>query len=46
VSLEKIVKSTLVAMRNVIGTAGLVLAAYVLAGALPDLKRYLRIVRM
>lgn len=44
--LEKIVKSTFVTMRNLIGTAGLMFAAYVIAGAVPDLKRYLRIVRM
>jgi hypothetical protein len=40
------VKSTFVTLRNVVGTAGLVFAAYVLAGAMPDLRRYLRIVRM
>lgn len=43
---EFVVKSTLVAMRNIVGTAGLVFAAYVIAGAVPDLRRYLKIVRM
>jgi hypothetical protein len=43
---EFIVKATLVAMRNIVGTAGLVFAAYVVAGAMPDLRRYLKIVRM
>jgi hypothetical protein len=43
---EFIVKATLVAMRNIVGTAGLIFAAYVIAGAMPDLRRYLKIVRM
>jgi hypothetical protein len=46
VSVEVIVKSTLITMRNIVGTAGLVFAFYVLAGAVPDLRRYLRIARM
>jgi len=40
------VRSTLVTVRNIVGTAGLVFAAYVLAGAVPDLRRYIRISRM
>jgi Family of unknown function (DUF6893) len=43
---ESDVKSTLVAVRNIVGTAGLVFAAYVIAGAMPDLRRYIRITRM
>lgn len=43
---ESNVKSTLVAVRNIVGTAGLVFAAYVIAGAMPDLRRYIRITRM
>ena len=39
-------KSTLVAVRNIVGTAGLVFAVYILAGAVPDLRRYIRISRM
>lgn len=43
---ERFLKSTWVTARNIVGTAGLAFAAYVLAGALPDLRRYLKIVRM
>ena len=43
---EFIVKATLVAMRNIVGTAGLVFAAYVIAGAMPALRQYLKIVRI
>jgi hypothetical protein len=43
---ESTVRSTFLTMRNILGTAGLVFAAYVLAGAVPDLRRYLKIVRM
>jgi ectoine hydroxylase-related dioxygenase (phytanoyl-CoA dioxygenase family) len=43
---EYSVKSTLVVVRNIVGAAGLVFAAYVIAGAMPDLRRYIRISRM
>lgn len=44
--METIVKSAFVTVRNIVGTAGLVFAIYVLAGAAPDLRRYFKIVRM
>ena len=36
-------KSTLVIVRDIVGTAGLVFAAYIIAGAVPDLRRYIKI---
>ena len=33
-------------MRNVLGTAGLLFAGYVLLKSIPDARRYLRISRM
>jgi hypothetical protein len=33
-------------LRNVLGTAGLVFAGYIVLNALPDLKRYIRISTM
>jgi hypothetical protein len=42
---ENIVR-TVGKIRNIVGTAGLVFAAYVLINTLPDVKRYLRIVWM
>jgi hypothetical protein len=44
--MKNIVKSTFIAMRNIVGTAGILFAAYVLAGAMPDLRRYVKISRM
>jgi hypothetical protein len=44
--MENIVKSTFIAMRNIVGAAGILFAAYVLAGAMPDLRRYVKISRM
>jgi hypothetical protein len=43
---EFIVKSTLVTMSNIVGTAGLVWRPAYWPGAMPDLRRYLRIVRV
>lgn len=40
------VKSIFATVRNIVGTAGIAFAVYVLAGAVPDMRRYLRIVRM
>jgi hypothetical protein len=40
------VKFTLVAVRNILGTAGLIFAAYIIVGAVPDLRRYIRISMM
>ena len=34
------------ALRNVVGTAGLLFAAYVFLRSIPDLKRYIRISTM
>jgi len=44
--MENIVKSTFMAMRNIVGTVGILFAANVLAGAVPDLRRYGKISRM
>jgi hypothetical protein len=40
------VKKTFVNVRNLVGIAGLVLAAYVLIISAPDVGRYIRISRM
>ena len=45
-NLETKLMKTLVAARNVIGTLGLVLVAYVLVTSVPDLRRYIKISRM
>jgi hypothetical protein len=43
---EEDLKSKIFALRNVVGTAGLLLAAYVVLRSLPDVKRYIRISTM
>jgi hypothetical protein len=40
------VKSTWLSMRNIVGTAGILFAVYVLANAVPDMRRYIRISMM
>jgi hypothetical protein len=40
------VRSTWLSVRNVVGTAGILFAVYVIANAIPDMRRYLRISMM
>jgi hypothetical protein len=40
------VKSTWLSVRNIVGTAGILFAAYVFANAVSDMRRYLRISMM
>ena len=37
---------TLIVLRNIVGTAGLVFAGYVFLKALPDMRRYIRLSTM
>lgn len=37
---------TLVSIRNIVGTVGLVLGGYVLLKSIPDIQRYIRISKM
>ena len=37
---------TLIALRNIMGTAGLLLVGYVFFKSIPDLRRYIKISRM
>lgn len=39
-------KKILVTLRNVVGTAGLVLIAYVFVRSIPDVRRYVKISMM
>jgi len=46
VEAEISVKKTLLNVRNIVGVAGLILAAYVLIISVPDVGRYIKISRM
>jgi hypothetical protein len=43
---DPLLKSIFPTVRNIVGTAGIAFAGYVLGSAVPNMRRYLRIVRM